>query len=469
VSAASTPARTADRSEPSGPRPAVAARPDRTGPLTWVQQEWLPEQPDAQKASYEDNQFRQLDIAPLGLGPVRSAVRAVLARHEVLRSRIVGLGPQAHQAVDPVDPGWEQVLGTTALDAWDEAVAAARRTSFRLSRQWPLALLAGTENGRVTRIAMVVDHWAADGLGVVALLDDLTAALQAAALGVEWIPAGPVEQPIDVALWESATPAGADHLERSVAYRRQQFERLKRGLGDHRPSPGGGPLQGGTRLRFPGCTLTSVRLAEAAAVVADRLQVPAAAVFLAAFSTAIGAAEQVGIVGTFMLSANRLSPAALRSVRNAVMSAPVVLAVSPPGGFAETVVNAAAQQLQGLRYANTAPRLKHAVTEEVLGDLRHSGVASAIFNFMPESALRGDRVPAIVREAPCDVIEPMPVRGTAAERMVMVTLREDRVTITLRWREDTSWQQHAEPMLRYIADLVLHEAAPGTRPPVFGG
>jgi hypothetical protein len=402
-------------------------------------------------------------------GAVRSAVRAVLARHEVLRSRIVGLGPQARQAVDPVDPGWERVLGTTGLDAWEEAVAAARRTSFRLSLQWPLTLLAGMKDGRVTRIAMVVDHWAADGLGVLALLDDLTAALQAAALGVAWIPAGPVEQPIDLALWESATPAGADHLERSVAYRRQQFARLKQGLGDHRPSPGGGPRQSGTPLLFPGCTLTSVRLADAATAVAERLRVPAAAVYLAAFGTAIGAAEQVGVVGTFMLSANRLTPAALRSVRNAVMSAPVVLDVSPPGGFAETVTKAAAQQLQGLRYANTSPHLKQAVTEEVLGDLRHSGVASAIFNFMPESALRGDRLPAIVRDAPCDVIEPMPVRATAAERMIMVTLREDRVMITMRWREDTSWQQYAEPMLRYIADLILHEATPGAHPPVFGG
>jgi hypothetical protein len=371
--------------------------------------------------------------------------------------------------VDAVDPGCDLVLATAPLDGWDEAVAAARRTSFRLSLQWPLKLLAGTEAGRVTRIAVVVDHWAADGLGVLALFDDLTAAVGAAARGEAWTPAGPAEQPIDLALWESATPAGAEHLERSVAYWRQQFERLRQELGDHEPVLPDEPPPGRAPLLFPGCTMTSVRVADAAEVVADRLRVPVSAVYLAAFGTAIGHVEQVGTVGAFILSANRLTPAALRSVRNAVRAAPVVLAVSPPGGFAETVASAAAQQLHGLRYANTDHRLVGAAAEEVLGGLRECGAASSIFNFMPETALRGDRLPPMVLDAPLDVVEPMPVRGTAAVRMFMVTIREGRVIMTARWREDTSWRKFAEPMMRHIAALVLYEADPGAGPPpVFG-
>ena len=445
------------------------ARPDRSGPLTWVQQLWLPEQPDCQYASYEDNMFRELRISPLGFDLVRRAVRDVLARHEVLRSRVVGLGSDAYQVVDAVDPGCDRVLETAAPEEWDEALSAARRTSFRLSSQWPVKLLAGTEAGKVTRIAMVVDHCAADGLGVLALFDDLNAAIKARARGADWTPAGPVEQPIDLALWESATPAGAKHLERSAAFWRQQFERLVRDLGDYKPAGADDAPRERAALSFPGCTMTSVRLAEAASVVAERARVPVAAVFLAAFSAAVGVAEQVGVVGTLMLSANRLTPAAMRSVRNAVMSAPVVLAVPRAGDFVGTVASAAAQQLQACRYANADHRLTGGIADEVLGDLRNAGVASAIFNFMPESALRGERMPAVERDAPCDVVEPMPARTVAAERMFMVTMRQDRVTMTMRWREDTSWQHLAEPMLRYISDLITYEVAPGPEPLAFGG
>ncbi|MFJ9718491.1 condensation domain-containing protein [Streptomyces sp. NPDC101213] len=443
--------------------------PERTGPLTHVQRLWLPEEPDRQVGSHEDNQFRELRLATaMGLDDVRRAVRGVLGRHEVLRSRIVGRGDTAYQAVDAVDPGWEKVLVASALDGWDDAVAAARRTTFRLSSQWPLILLTGIEEGKVSRIAVVVDHWAADGLGVVVLLDDLTAALQAQAEDGCWTPAGAVEQPVDLALWESATPAGALQSERALAYWRQQYERLARGLCGHGAVPPTASSSDAAPRLFPGCTLTSVRVAEAAAVVADRMRVQPAVVYLAAFSDAIGAAEGVDLVGTLMLSANRLTSAAMRSVRNAVMSAPVVLDVTRPGHFAETVERAAVQQVRAFRHANADHRLTGGIAEEVLGDLRDSAVTSAIFNFMPESALRGDRPPAIVRDAACDVVEPMPPRTTAARRMFMASTRQDRVTMTLRWREDTSWQRYGAPMMRYIADLIVNEAAREPAPAVFG-
>lgn len=450
--------------------PADPAAPDRTGPLTWVQRLWLPEAPDRQIASHEDNQFRELSLTtPLDPGTARRAVRQVLARHEVLRSRITGLGDDALQVVDALDPGYERILRTVDLDTWDEAVAEARRTSFRLASQWPLTLLMGIRAGQVRRIAVVVDHWASDGLGVLALHDDLASALLAHARSTGWTPAGPVEQPVDLALWESATPAGAAHLQRALAYWRKQYERLSRDLAGHRPDPAPKAPLDGPPLSFPGCTMTSFRLAEAASTVADRLRVPVAAVYLAAFSSAIGAAEQAGVVGTLMLSANRLTAAAMRSVRNAVMSAPVVLDIARPGGFAATVADAAAQQVQVFRYANADHRLTGGIAEDVLGDLRGGALTSAVFNFMPEAALRGDPIPAVMRDAPCDVVEAMPPRATAAPRMLMVIARQDRVTLTLRWREDTSWQQWAEPMLRHIADLITHEATPGKPVPAFGG
>ncbi|MFB8117904.1 condensation domain-containing protein [Streptomyces sp. NPDC056465] len=450
--------------------PAGLAAPDRTGPLTWVQRLWLPEAPDRQIASHEDNQFRELSLAtPLDPGTARRAVRQVLARHEVLRTRVTGLGDDARQVVDALDPGYERVLRTVDLDTWDEAVAEARRTSFRLASQWPLTLLMGIRAGKVLRVAVVVDHWASDGLGVLVLHDDLASALLAHARGTGWTPAGPVEQPVDLALWESATPAGAAHLRRALAYWRKQCERLSRDLSGHRPDPVPKAPLDGTPLSFPGCTMTSFRLAEAASTVADRLRVPVSAVYLAAFSSAIGAAEQAGVVGTLMLSANRLTAAAMRSVRNAVISAPVALDLTQPGGFAATVAAAASQQVQVFRYANADHRLTGDIAEEVLGDLRDGALTGAVFNFMPEAALRGDPIPAVMRDAPCDVVEAMPKRATAAPRMLMVIARQDRVTLTLRWREDTSWQRWAEPMLRHIADLITHEAAPDKPLPAFGG
>lgn len=316
--------------------------------------------------------------------------------------------------MDAVEPGCDLVLDTVAPESWDLAVTAARRTNFRLSREWPLKLVADHGPDGVTRLAMVVDHCAADGLGVLALYDDLAGALAAAAAGTEWVPAGPVEQPIDLALWESASRGGAAYLRRVLSHRRQQYERLRSGVGEYRPARAA--AGGAEGLRFPGCTLSSVRLAKAAQAVADRTEVPVSAVYLAAFATALGAAEQVGTVGVLMLSANRLTPAALRSVRNAVVAVPVVLDVPPAGAFADAVTEAAGEQLRGMRYANADQRLTGALADEILGDLRTSAVASAIYNFMPESALRGEGVPAVVRDAPLDVVEPMPVRDTAAER-----------------------------------------------------
>jgi hypothetical protein len=454
--------------EPESPR-GQRRPPERTGPLTHVQRLWLPEEPDRQVGSHEDNQFREVRLAgAVSLEDVGRAVRDVLRRHEVLRSRIVGRGDAACQAVDAVDPGWKEVVVAATLDGWDDAVAAARRTTFRLSSQWPLTVLTGAEGGSVRRIAVVVDHWAADGLGVVALMDDLTAAVRSHAREGRWTPASVVEQPVDHARWESFSPAGALHAERALAYWRQQYERLARGLRGYDTTPPAAPAVGAAGQLFPGCTLTSVRVAEAAAVVADRMGVQAAAVYHAAFSDAIGAAEKVDRVGTLMLSANRLTPAATRSVRNAVMSAPVVLDVARPGHFDETVAAAAVLQARAFRHANADHRLTGGIADEVLGGLRDSAVTGGIFNFMPESALRGDTLPAVVRDAPCDVVERMPPRTTAARRMCMVITREDRVTMTLRWREDTSWQRYGAPMLRYMADLIVNEAAPEGVPAVFG-
>lgn len=450
---------------PAAGRPSGPAR-ARTGPLTWAQQGWLSGLPADGASSFEDNMSRELRIAPVDFGRVRTAVLAVLERHEMLRSRVAQYSSPDPQIVDEPEPGLEEVLEPIPLSRWDRMFEAARCTCFRLASQWPVRILAGEAAGRVSRLAVVVDHWAADGIGMRVLADDLTAALAAAAEDSVWDPRDAAQQPVDLARWESCTPEGARQLARSLEYWRRQLERLGPGLGAYRPPPAA--HRPDRPARFPGLGLSSTRLLEAATAAARRTGEPTSSVFLAAFSTAIGVAEQVGVVGTLMLSANRFSPAARRSVRNAIMHVPVVLPVPQGGALSDSLVHAAAaQQLSGHRFANAEPRLTERVAADVLGGLRFSAAAQAKFNYLSDVALWGDRPPAPGAGAPEDVVEPLPVRTQAAAYMLTVRERPGSVAMSLRWREDTSWQQFAEPLLRYIVDLICHLAAPDGAAPTF--
>jgi hypothetical protein len=176
-------------------------------------------------------------------------------------------------------------------------------------------------------------------------------------------------------------------------------------------------------------------------------------IFLAAYAAAICAVEQAPAVGVFVLSANRLSGPARRSVRNAVLQAPVVLPDPARAGFEENIASAARQQARVYRLANADPVLTERMWIDILGGLWRAGVGSAQFNYLIRDSL-GVILDESAKDGPEDEVRFDEPRMQGPIYMLTVSEMAERVVLTLRWRDDTGWGQVAEMMLRHIEDLV---------------
>ncbi|WP_433607281.1 hypothetical protein ACQP2P_32365 [Dactylosporangium sp. CA-139114] len=444
---------------------------ERSGPLTWSQRDWIFGLPPSRASSFEDNFSRQIAIAPMPFPAVRAAVRDVLLRHENLRSRARPRRPDEPQDVDPVDERLDEVVTPVPIETAAETARTAERICFDIEREWPIRIFAAGDERGVSRLIVAVDHWAVDGWAIRVLSDDLASATAARAAGEAWRDPAPVEQPIDVARWERS-PVGSEHLQRCLGYWREHYERLRRELEGFRPVlPGAGP-DAAAGPQFHGRRLRSRRLRAAAPVAAAALRVPAAALYLAAFAAAIGAAEASTGLGLLTLSANRGSPAALRSIRNAVLPAPVFLPGLAGRPFPEVLQASRRELAQGHRSANVEPMATRRLAREILGDLAVTGVTDAKFNYLTHAGLglrAGDTADDPGPGGPADgTVEAFPARAQGPIYMLVVFEDVATVDLTLRWRCDTGWQHAAEPMLRHIEDLVLYAADPGRTTPVYG-
>jgi hypothetical protein len=442
----------------------------RSGLLTWAQTEWLKNLPASGLSSYEDNMYRELDAGGLTPARAREAVRDVLVRHENLRSRAFFGRPDDPQVVDPVDDArLDAVIEFAPLQERSETVARARRTCFSVTSQWPVLFLFFTGPGSgVSRIGVVVDHWAADGWGAAILAADLRGAVQACALGRKYEGSGDVEQPIDLASWETQSPAGVAQLERSMTYWREQLTGLREQLGDQR-RPLSCATPDGAERWFCGLWIRSGPLREDARRAARRFSVQESSLYLAAFGAAVCAVEQAPAASLLMLSANRLTTAARRSVRNAILQVPVLLPAGEGADPAALLPLAAARQYRAYKYANADPVLTGQLSADVLGALDGGALSDAKFNYMTEHLLGPGRLRTYAgdQENADGVPVSMEPRTQGPKYMLTVLEAAEGVELTLRWRSDTGWQQAAEPMLRYINDFVVHLARPDSAPPVF--
>jgi hypothetical protein len=452
----------------------AVASPVRRGPLTWAQAEWLLCRPDYSETSFEENFYTGLRLPrALAVGAAREAVGDVLRRHENLRSRVERVGPQALEqvvdGVEAIEEGCAELFEAVAPEHGRQAAEAAWRTCFRGSTQWPVKVVALAEGGATARLGLVVDHWAADAWALNILKQDLGRALAARAEGTAWRPDDAVEQPVDVAAWERSSARGAARARAASEYWRERLGRLGRDLEGFDPVlPGQG--EAGPEARFRSCWLSTHRGLRAARAAAGIWHVPVSAVFLAAFAAAICAVEQAPSAGVFMLSANRLSAPARRSVRKAVMHAPVVLADPGRTGLAAAAADAARQQLRGHRFANADPVETERLIAESLGALRYAGATFARFNYMNDNSVGaelasrlGDRDPA--GDGVVHFTEP---KLEGPKYMLSVNETGDRAVLTLRWRDDTGWHPVAQDLIRHIEDLVLCAADTGAAPAMFG-
>jgi hypothetical protein len=443
----------------------------RSGPLTWSQMWWAGGQPESGESSHEDNLQMAIPAGRVSLETARAAVADVVRQHENLRSRLDRSGGgRPLQIVDAADDArLGDVIEVVPASASAEALQNAMRVNFRVHEQWPIKVLVLASAGAASALLLVLDHWAVDAWSIALLRRDLSEALAARASGSPWSPSGLVEQPVDVAEWE-ASESGGIQLEGALRFWGDQLRLMHKELNGF-SSPLAAPGPADVAPTFGSCQLSSRRILRAAAAVGTRLNVPAAAVFLAAYAAAICAAERAPAAGVFVLSANRLGGRARRSVRNAVLQAPVVLLGGDRAGFEENVASAARQQVRAYRFANADPVATETMWIGAMGDLWRSGVASAQFNYLSQDTLgpflgepvkaRGVGQPDSAADETVQFGEP---RMQGPVYMLKVHQMSERVVLTLCWREDTGWGRVAESMLRYIEDLVCQ----GPEVAVFG-
>ncbi|MDK2126142.1 non-ribosomal peptide synthetase [Parachitinimonas caeni] len=181
---ASTPAalaaRLAGQAElPATPLPSLSDE-DRA-PLAPMQQRlWVLDGIGQSSAAYHISGLTAI-WGELDLVALRAALRDLVERHDVLRSRIVLVDGQPQQQVDPVADVEFVAISGELLDDTErrERLIAFRDRPFRLAEQWPLRVMwchTGPQRGL---LLTVVHHIAADGWSMPLLSRDLASAYTA--------------------------------------------------------------------------------------------------------------------------------------------------------------------------------------------------------------------------------------------------------------------------------------------------
>lgn len=268
------------RAELAGDHGVVPVGRDGLLPLSWQQQGlWFLHQLDPDSATYHLPLVLRLR-GKLDLAGLAAALRAVLTRHEGLRTRFVVRDGQPWQLIDPPPAVLE--LPVVALDRseWQQQVAAEVRRPFRLSSEpgfrWWLGRLADDDHVLVLNSHHIItDGWS---LGI--LTADLSGAYQRAVAGEESEQLGlaPLSiQPGDHATWQHQRRG---QLDAGLAYWTEELAGLATvRLPADRPRPSRPTGTGaGRRVQIDSATGTAV------SALADRLQVSPLAVLLAGFT-----------------------------------------------------------------------------------------------------------------------------------------------------------------------------------------
>lgn len=284
---------------------------------------------------------------PVDLPALRTALDALVARHEILRTRYAVVDEEPVQQIEPAGPVELEVVDLDG--APDAARLAARQAEavaqqpFDLLDRPPLrcALWRGVPTGDL--LLLCVHHIAVDGWSLPVLLDDLWRAYRSALAG-ERPELPPVAlQYADFAAWEQEQHRTAA-WERLVADRVGQLRGAPTRL---RLGPPGEPAASGSgRFAFRLPDASARLLAERA----RQLRVTPFLLLLAAFQEAVRrwSAEQDFLLGTTMV--NRPVAGLERTVGYFVNTVPLRCAVRPQSSFRELCADTRAEFRRAMRH-----------------------------------------------------------------------------------------------------------------------
>jgi non-ribosomal peptide synthetase component F/acyl carrier protein len=235
-------------------RPLVSRRPADAPPVLSFDQQriWLESQlrPDG---AYNVHGRRRL-AGPLDVAVLEASIRAILVRHEALRTRFPTVSGRPVQAVDDPDENWR--LAVADLSGEDGGEATARRLADEQASA-PFDLVSGplfrclliklSDTDHI--LSVTIHHIVSDGWSVGVLIHELKELYQA---GGDPRRAGLPDLPVqyrDYAVWQRSWLVG-EALDRQVSYWRRHLAGAPPGLAlptTTRHSPAQGAISGRVR------------------------------------------------------------------------------------------------------------------------------------------------------------------------------------------------------------------------------
>ncbi|MBV9822623.1 MAG: amino acid adenylation domain-containing protein, partial [Actinobacteria bacterium] len=261
---------------------------DRGGvlPLSWQQAGlWFLYQVDPESPTYHLPLVLRL-LGELDVAALEAAVRAVVARHEGLRTRFVMAEGSPGQVIDPPPAQLPMPVVQLPATGWQRLVEAEVERPFRLSAEPGFRSWLGRVSPDEHVLVLTCHHIVTDGWSVGILTADLSSAYRQAGAGPgpELLPPLAI-QPADHAVWQQRHP---DRLRAGLEYWTTQLAglpTLRLPADRTRPAAPTGAGAGLGRIFDAGLATAVVELAQ-------RLRVSSLAVLLAGLTAVLQAHTQ---------------------------------------------------------------------------------------------------------------------------------------------------------------------------------